>query len=85
MRIHTYLTTDVILIFLSLFRKIFPGSATARGPVLTDTPLARIRAMLDAEEQAATDNTSADQGVTAGGEGGEKRAADDGEGGEPPS
>ncbi|KZP21867.1 hypothetical protein FIBSPDRAFT_910647 [Athelia psychrophila] len=33
--------------------KIFPGSATASGPILTDTPLARIRAMLDAEQAAA--------------------------------
>ncbi|KZP09674.1 hypothetical protein FIBSPDRAFT_759607, partial [Athelia psychrophila] len=33
--------------------KIFPGRATASGPILTDTPLARIRAMLDAEQAAA--------------------------------
>ncbi|KZP05035.1 hypothetical protein FIBSPDRAFT_967626 [Athelia psychrophila] len=34
--------------------KIFPGRATASGPILTDTPLAHIRVMLDAEQAAAS-------------------------------
>lgn len=40
------------------FRKVFPGGSSAKPPVLTDTPLARIRAQLDAaanEEQEQED------------------------------
>lgn len=35
-----------------------------RGPVLTDTPLARIRAMLDEEEKAAAASATDVQEVT---------------------
>lgn len=71
MRVQSLLNTDNILTCLPLFSKIFPGSATARGPILTDTPLARIRAILDAEEKAAAAIASAGQEATDGVDGGE--------------
>lgn len=41
------------MLISSTARKIFPGGSSATAPVLTDTPLARIRAQLDAEAPAA--------------------------------
>lgn len=38
--------------FFFVIRKVFPGGSAAKAPVLTDTPLARIMAQLDAEAAA---------------------------------
>lgn len=53
----------LILSFVCVYaiRKIFPGGSAAKVPVLTDTPLARIMAQLDAE--AATGEQDARVGA----------------------
>lgn len=43
----------------SLVSKIFPGSSAAHAPILTDTPLARIRALLDREAGNGIDGDDA--------------------------
>lgn len=46
-------------------RKIFPAAVSAQTPVLSDTPLARIRALRDEQERLAAANAMVNLGVDA--------------------